>query len=660
MEGHTTATATESNGPALQGHVAPFRLLVDAVQDYAIIMLSPGGRVASWNVGAERITGHTSSEICGKPHSTFYPQEAIDRGWPLRELELARQEGRFEDEDWRVRKDGSRFWANVVITPIHDRDGTLVGYSKITRDLSERRAQEEALRRSEERVRLLLDGMSDYAICMLDLEGRVTTWSRGAEKITGYSSAEISGEHVSRFYPAEANERRWPQHELEHALKDGRFEDEGWRLRKDGSRFWANVVITVLHDTEGRAYGFAKITRDMTERKRAETLEYQGRNTSEFLGALCHELRDPLAPIRTAVGVMSSGNAGAEAAKFSLEVIDRQSQQLTHLVDELLDISRLYSGSFRLQREPTRLAAVVARALEATAPLVTQLRHTVITHIADYDLVVDADAPRLVQMLENLIGNAARFTPEGGYVELSVGGSRGEAVIKVKDSGAGIRVDMLPRVFDLFVGDRDMARTGGGFGAGLALVRRIAELHGGSVEVRSEGPGRGAEFTVHLPTITAAPREHAPHDASVAPGRPLRVMVVDDNRDCANSTAMLLRLWGHQAIGVYDGPTALSLAREIKPDAFLVDLGLPEMSGYEVGRQLRDSPGLEDALLVAMTGYGMDADIEHSARAGFDHHLIKPVNDDELQRVLARAATGHGDVAGIPGTSNSQGSFVSR
>jgi PAS domain S-box-containing protein len=278
-----------------------FRLIVDNIQDYAILMLDPQGRVMTWNAGARSILGYDASEILGEHFSRFHPPEAIGRGWPERELQLALAQQRFEDEGWRVRKDGTRFWANVVITVMRDDAGEPIGFSKISRDLTERRKHEEALRESQEYFRLLVDGVKDYAIFRLDPDGQVMSWNTGAQRIKGYRAEEIIGRHFSIFYPSEAIQARWPDRELVLAREEGRFEDENWRLRKDGTRFWANVVITPLHDSEGGLLGFAKVTRDMTQRRRIDALEESERQTNEFLAMLAHELRNPLAPIRNAI-----------------------------------------------------------------------------------------------------------------------------------------------------------------------------------------------------------------------------------------------------------------------------------------------------------------------------------------------------------------------
>jgi PAS domain S-box-containing protein len=619
-----------------------FRMLVEGVVDYAIFMLDPEGRVTTWNAGAQRIKGYAAEEILGHHFSRFYPPEVAASGWPEHELEVARTVGRFEDEGWRLRKDGTRFWANVVITAVRDETGTLHGFSKITRDLTERRMQEEILSQSEERFRLLVEGVRDYAIFMLDPEGRVASWNAGAERIKGYAAEEIMGRHFSQFYPPEKIASGWPEHELEVASAEGRFEDEGWRLRKDGTRFWANVVITALHDREGRLRGFAKLTRDLSERKRVEELEHGERQTTEFLAMLAHELRNPLAPIRNAVLALQAGPEAGPGPEWATEVIDRQVTHLARLVDDLLDVSRITSGKIELRLEPIEVADLVARAIESSRQLIEDRGHSLEVALPEEPLWVQGDAVRLSQVFLNLLNNAAKYTPEGGRIEIAAERDRGQAAIRVRDSGVGIASELLPRVFDLFTqGERALDRAEAGLGVGLTLVERLVRRHGGSVAAASEGPGRGSEFVVRLPLLERAPARPArPAPEAEAPltGR-RRVLVVDDNADSAGTMAVLLRLWGHEARSAEDGEAALAIAKEFRPEAVLLDIGLPQIDGYEVARRLRALPELEGVLLIAMTGYGQEQDRRRARRAGFDHHLVKPADPEELRRLLALAPT---------------------
>ena len=614
-----------------------FRLLVAGVNDYAIFLLDPAGIVRSWNLGAERIKGYRPSEIIGQHFSRFYPQESIASRWPDRELEQARAEGRFEDEGWRIRKDGSRFQANVIITALRDSNGTLLGFSKITRDLTERRRHEESLRESEERFRLLIEGVSDYSIILLNPQGQVSSWNIGVRRIHGYESAEIVGRHFSVFYPPEAVSAGKPQRFLEEARVQGRVADDGWRVRKGGTRFWANVAITSLHDRDGVLRGYAKITQDLTQRRRIEILEETTRRVNEFLAMLAHELRNPLAPIRNAVGLMHSKRIEDPTLLWARDVIERQTAHLGRLVDDLLDVSRITSGRLTLQRERLDLAVVFDRAVESSRPLIEARRQTLEFRLPEHSIWVDGDLIRLSQVVLNLLNNAAKYTPENGRIWLSGEMEDGLALIRVRDSGMGIAPDLRSKIFDLFAqGTRSLDRAEGGLGIGLTLVERLVALHGGSVEAKSDGPNRGSEFIVTLPATD--PRPAAPPESAAAE-RPAgrlcrRILVVDDNRDATDSMAMLLSVWGHDARSARNGPEALGIAADFQPEVVLLDIGLPGMDGYEVARRMHDMPGLRNTVLIAMTGYGQEDDRVRSREAGFARHLVKPADPVVLRGMI--------------------------
>jgi len=614
-----------------------FRLLVENIRDYAIFLLDTAGHIATWNRGAERLKGYKPEEIIGKHFSVFYPAEAVARGWPDYELQMARSVGRFEDEGWRVRKDGSQFWANVVITATRDEQGELIGFSKVTRDLTERRQHEEELRQSEERFRLMVEVVRDYAIFMLDPSGRVASWNAGAERIKGYRAEEIIGQHFSRFYPAEKVAEGWPEHELTVAAAEGRFEDEGWRIRKDGSRFWANVIITAVFDNRGELRGFAKVTRDLTEAKRVQRLEEEGRQTNEFLAMLGHELRNPLAPIRNAVAVMGTKTVNDPTVSWARDLIERQVGHLSRLVDDLLDVSRITSGKITLHREMADLAVIVGRAAETTRPFLEQRRHHLELDAGSQPLRVFGDPTRLSQVVLNLLNNAAKYTPEGGHIWVHLAREGAHALLSVRDDGIGMSADLVPRVFELFTqGERTLDRSEGGLGIGLTLVDRLVRMHGGTVEARSPGPGKGSEFVVRLPLAigaSAEPERPAPRPAPAK--KRLRVLVVDDNGDATETMAMLIRLWGHHVATASEGHEALELATRERPDVILLDIGLPGMNGYEVAKQLRAGEETRDAMLVAMTGYGQAEDRQRSSEAGFAVHLVKPVQPEVLQQLLS-------------------------
>jgi PAS domain S-box-containing protein len=624
--------------PAQSGDLSrSLGLLIETVKDYAIFILDPAGNVMSWNRGAQLIKGYTPDEIVGRHFSRFYPLAAIERGWPDHELSVARSEGRFEDEGWRVRRDGSTFWAHVIITALRDDAGTLIGFGKITHDLTERRREQESLRQSEERFRLLVDGVKDYGIFMLDPDGRIISWNAGAERIKGYGAIEIIGRHFSVFYPPELIAAEWPAHELRIARTEGRYEEEAWRVRKDGSRFWASVVISAVYDRSGELRGFAKITRDLTQRQRMQQLQEASRQMSEFVAMLAHELRNPLAPIRNAMQVMSLRGLEDPQLEWCRTVVDRQVALLGHLVDDLLDVNRITTGKIQLKREPVLISLVIERALESSSPLIQERKHRVEVSLPEEPLVVQGDSTRLSQVFLNLLNNAAKYTPENGLIQISGKAEGQHAVIRVRDNGLGIAPELLPKVFDLFVqGSRSLDRAEGGLGIGLALVREIVRLHGGSVSVSSAGVQQGSEFTVKLPLVTRSPHQmKSEQDTEAAiPARHRRILVVDDNSDSAESMALLLRASGHEVHTAHDGASALEQAGAHKPEIVLLDIGLPGMSGYTVAKRLRAIPELDAVTLIAMTGYGQEEDRKRSRDAGFDHHLVKPIDLAVLTALL--------------------------
>ncbi|HEV8578427.1 MAG TPA: ATP-binding protein [Thermoanaerobaculia bacterium] len=377
-------------------------------------------------------------------------------------------------------------------------------------------------------------------------------------------------------------------------------------------------------------------------RRRLADLEESDRQIHEFLATLAHELRNPLAPIRNAVSLLRLGGLSAAMIEWYSTVIDRQLAHLTRLVDDLLDVSRISSGKITIHREPVEMAPVVETAVDSSRPLIEARKHTLEILLPDEPLQVEGDPTRLSQILLNLLNNAAKYTPEGGGIRLAVAREGAQAVVRVADTGLGISAELLPRVFDLFTqGDRSLDRAEGGLGIGLALVRRLVEMHGGSVEAHSAGPGCGSEFVVRLPWLAAPP---APRDSSgeretqpLQPAGPRRVLVIDDNRDAADMMTVLLELWGHEVRIAHHGLEALDLAADYRPDAVLLDIGLPGMDGYEVAKRLRQLPGWDGVMLVAVTGYGQDEDLRRSRETGFDHHLVKPVEPLKLECLLASA-----------------------
>lgn len=502
-------------------------------------------------------------------------------------------------------------------------------------DLVERSLQEEKLRQSEERFRLLVDGVKDYAIILLDVDGNVVSWNTGAQNLEGFTAAEVIGTHFSRFYTGEDIARGHPTHALAVARDAGRYESDCWRVRKNGGRFWANTVITALYDSRHRLGGFAKLTRDLTLRRRIETLQENERQMNEFLAMLSHELRNPLAPIVTALDLMRTRGEG-EQAELRV-VIERQVTLLTRIIEDLLDIGRITHGKIALKKELLDLNEIVVRVLESSRALSEARGQTVECHLPDAPLTVDADPTRLTQIILNLINNAIKYTPERGRISVALSRDADAAVLQVRDSGIGIAPALLPKVFDLFVqGDRALDRAESGLGIGLTLVRQLVEMHEGTVAAFSDGLGKGSEFIVRLPVAEAeataaapAPRERQ----GAAPPR-RRLLIVDDNRDFADTMAALLEAFGHEVRTAYDGHAVAPMVADFEPHAILLDIGLPGIDGYEVARQLRASPRHSRLSLIAVSGYGQEADRYRAQQAGFDHHLVKPVAAEDIQKII--------------------------
>ncbi|GAA4697019.1 PAS domain S-box protein [Nocardioides conyzicola] len=493
-----------------------FRLLVDNVEDYAILMLSPEGLVESWNAGAQRIKGYTADEIVGRHFRTFYPQELQDAKHPEHELEIALRDGHYEEEGWRVRKDGTRFWSTVLITAVHDSDGRHVGFAKVTRDVTRRREQEEALRESEERFRLLVETVADYAIFMLSPEGLVASWNAGAQRSKGYTADEIIGKHFRTFYPPELQESKHPEHELELAIRDGRYEEEGWRVRKDGSRFWANVVITAVRDAGGRLVGFAKVTRDVTERKllieERETaaaalteansrLQQAAEDQAHFLATTAHELRTPVAVLGGTADMLVAHWTELEDDELEelLLGMGASATRLRRLLDDLLTASRLQSSRLELEREPVDVGRVVA---DSVATARRTHPDAGVESEVDGDLEVVGDAGRLGQVVDNLVNNALLHGEPPVRVTARADGE--DVLVTVTESGPGVPPHMQARLFERF----STGQAKGGTGLGLFIVRQLVRAHGGDAFYRApEGDVPGA-FVVRLPRAGAPDADH--------------------------------------------------------------------------------------------------------------------------------------------------------
>ena len=642
---------------------------MEGVRDYAIFLLDPEGRVITWNSGARLIKGYEAHEIVGAHFSKFYPPESLASDFPAHELRVAAAQGRFEDEGWRVKKDGSLFWANVVITALYDERKNLLGFAKVTRDLTHRREHEENLRQSEERFRLLVEGVQEYAIFMLDVNGMVATWNRGAERIKGYRGDEIIGQHFRKFYPQDAVESGWPDHELKVAAAEGRFVDEGWRVRKDGSKFWAHVTITALRD-EDRLRGFAKLTRDLTERKRTEALETSSaeretmleaergarmlaqrtaRMKDEFLATLSHELRTPLNAILGWTQLLRARvSPEPEELRRGMEVIERNARAQVRLIDDLLDLSRIMSGRFRLDVQQVSLLEIVKGALDSIEPT-AQTKGVRLESILDpQSVIVSGDPGRLQQVFWNLLSNAVKFTPKGGKVQVILQRVNSHIEFSVSDTGIGIPADFLPHVFERFSQkDSSTQREFGGLGLGLAISKQLMDLHGGSIQAKSMGEGQGATFVVSLPLVIlgkesrGADRIH-PTAAELSDPLPLprldglRTLIVDDEVDALELIRRVLQNLGALVTTARSAEDALRLLETSQPDVLISDIGMPGMDGYQFMRRMRAAePKNRRTPALALTAFARPDDRKHAILAGYQAHLAKPFDMAELAIVVA-------------------------
>jgi len=647
-----------------------FRLLVECVRDYAIFMLDPAGHVLTWNAGAERFKGYRAAEIVGSHFSRFYPPEALARGLPAQELEIAQRVGSFEDEGWRVRKDGSLFWANVVITAMRDESGVLVGYAKVTRDLTQRRSHEESLRQSEERFKLLVESVADYAVFMLDVNGRVATWNVGAQRIKGYTAHEIIGQHFSVFYPQDAKDSNWPAHELQAAAETGRFVDTGWRLRKDGTSIWVNVTITAMRDASGRLIGYAKLTRDMTESRRVEAIETASlareeildaersarmaaqratRIKDEFLATLSHELRTPLSAILGWTQILLRGHATSAAdQQRAIEVIDRNARAQVQLIDDLLDLSRIMTGKMRLDLRQVSMLDIAQAAIDTAAPAAAAKDIRLRSTLDPSRVIVNGDAGRLQQVVWNLLTNAIKFTPKGGQVQVLLQRVNSHIELSVTDTGIGIPADFLPRVFDRFTQlDGSITRAHGGLGLGLAICKQLVELHGGTIRASSAGAGQGTSFFVDLPVSLLQveaqhERAHPTADGGDADMGAIprldgvHIFVIDDEPDARELLERVLSDQGANVIAFDAAEAALSALKTSRPTIIVSDVGMPGMDGYQMIRALRATEARDSRIpALALTAFARAEDRKRSLVAGFQAHLAKPFDVAELVLLVA-------------------------
>jgi PAS domain S-box-containing protein len=617
------------------------RSVVNHVVD-GIISIDEGGTVTTFNPAAERIFGYRAAEVIGRNLNLLMPEPFRGEHDGYIASYLATGHAKIIGIGREVigkRKDGSTFPMDLAISTFHL--GGARHFTGIVRDITERKRTEGELRHAEERMRSVVDHVID-GIITIDTQGTVQSFNRAAEKLFGYPSDAVVGRNVSMLMPQPYR----GEHDgyLANYLATGQAKIIGIGRevigrRRDGSTFPMELAVSEFQ-IEARRY-FTGIVRDITERKRlehelrrrVEDLAEADRQKNEFLAMLAHELRNPLAPMRNALHLLKVASADADVSRDARDILERQMQHLVRLVDDLLDVSRIVRGKITLRIETIDVSQAVARAVETARPLIEAQGHDFALHLPDEPVQVNAD---LVLLL-----NAAKYTEPGGRISLTVERDRDEAVMRVRDTGVGIAPEALSHIFDVFYqGDQSLARSQGGLGIGLTLVRRLVQMHGGSVSASSAGPGCGSEFTIRLAWAAPAPPAKAgavAADPGAAPrgSGDRRLPVFEDNVDAARSIAAILRLSGHDVRCAHDGIAALETASSYEPDLVILDIGLPMMSGYEVARRLREQPRFRHTRLVAVTGYGQEEDRRRTDEAGFDFHLTKPIDPDALQALVA-------------------------
>jgi PAS domain S-box-containing protein len=622
-----------------------YRLLVGAITDYAIYMLDPNGRVASWNPGAQRFKGYLPAEIIGQHFSRFYTDEDREAGLPKRALETAIQQGKFEGEGWRVRKDGSRFWAHVVIDPIRSEEGSLIGFAKITRDLTERKAVEASLRRSEEQFRLLVQGVTDYAIYMLDPEGHVTSWNAGAKRIKGYEAAEIIGQHFSAFYTDEDREAGLPEEALETARRVGRFEKEGWRRRKGGSKFRSHVIIDVIRDDAGEILGFAKITRDITERVKAQGALEQAREAlfqsqkmdavGQLTGGVAHDFNNLLMAVLGSLELLRKKIPDDPQKLRLLDNAIQGAKRGATLTQRMLAFARRQ----QLDPQPVDLADLVRGMTDLLQSSLGSLV-TIETHFPVGLAKALADENQLELAILNLCVNSRDAMPDGGAITISAQEQHVEqghatklpvgsyVCLTVSDRGEGMGEQTLQRAAEPFFTTKGVGK---GTGLGLSMVHGMTEQMGGRLSLTSR-QGEGTKAVIWLPVAALADEGavERPATEGLAQGRTrtLAILAVDDDAlVLLNTTAMLEEL-GHSVFEASSGAAALTVLRATDIDLVITDQAMPKMTGLQLAETIaKEWPDLP---VILATGY---AELPGDAHRAYPM-LNKPFSQMQLARIV--------------------------
>ncbi len=605
----------------------------------AVIVTDVAGRVTFLNPVAERITGWPMADARNQPFEKIFHIVNEHTGAPVEHpvrkvLETGGIVG-LANHTILIARDGRRVPIDDSGAPVRLAGGELIGIIVVFRDVTERKRAEHA----RAWLAAIVES-SDDAIVSKTLDGIVTSWNPAATRLFGYQPSEIVGRPITTIIPQELHKQ---EDEILARLRRGERVDhfETVRVAKDGHRIDVSLTISPIKGEDGTIIGASKIARDITERRQHERLLREAdRQKDEFLATLAHELRNPLAPIVAAAELLKHAKTLAPELRAATAILERQARHMTHLVDDLLDMSRITSGRIRLQLEPVELGELLKGVIETYRQSAETARHQITVKASGAPVYVSADRIRLTQIISNILHNAVKYTPPGGRIEIELRTQAEEAVVSVRDNGMGIPGEMLEHIFEPFAQlDRSYERADGGLGIGLTLAKKLIELHAGRIEARSAGRGKGTEFLIQLSTTTpGAPAKRGSaqrHPVEAAASR--RILIADDNHDAAVSLSMLLQSIGHDTRVVHDGVEALEEAEVFRPDVVLLDIGMPRLDGYETARRIRSQPWAAAVQIVAVTGWGQEADRQKAKEAGFHRHLVKPVDLDALQEVITSA-----------------------
>jgi PAS domain S-box-containing protein len=614
----------------------------------AVITTDPEARITSLNAVAVSLTGWTQDAAAGQAlESVFKIINEQTRQPAANPAMRALREGviaGLANHTLLIRKDGRELPIDDSAAPIRDRDNRILGCVLIFRDITERQLLEQELEKRHQAARVLASIVesSQDAIISKSLDGIIHSWNAAAERLFGYRAEETIGKHITLIIPPN---RLGEEEQIISRIRQGERVNhfDTVRLRKNGDTVDISLTISPVFDEAGRVIGASKIAREITDRKESEEriyglmaeLKESDRRKDEFLAMLSHELRGPLAPIANMLEIMNRAPGDQELVKQACETMERQLGQLVRLVDDLMDVSRITKDKIELRKERTELGVVIHQAVEVCTPLAERAQHEVKVTIPPEPIYVDGDPVRLVQIFSNLLSNACKYTKPGGIVSVTLERHGSDAVITVADTGVGISSDKLQSIFDTFAQvDRSLGFSQGGLGIGLTLVKRLVEMHDGVVKATSEGAGHGSQFRVHLPILLKTAVRSQPAIKPQTSMRPRRVLVVDDNVDAAISLVRLLRLAGHETSVAHDGLEAIRAAEQYGPDIILLDIGLPNIDGHTACRRIREHPWGKKIIIIALTGWSQDEDRFKSKEAGFDAHMVKPLNWDALMQLF--------------------------